>query len=239
MTSSASPQTLSVFDAITQRRSVRGYLNTAVPESVLRSVFELAQAAPSNCNVQPWQVYVASGATRDSLRERMSTGAMTGRAMTPDIGFMPSTSGEHKNRQYACAAALYGAMGIAREDKLGRMKATLRNFEFFDAPHICFIGMDKSYGIPMALDVGMYAQTLMLSMHAHGLGSCAQGSMGYYPNDVRQAFGINDDIQILFGISFGYEDPSISANATRTVRAPLSESVQFNNAPVTFSEASV
>lgn len=233
----STPQSFSIFDAITQRRSVRGYLPKAVPEDVLRSVFELAQAAPSNCNVQPWQIYVASGETRDALRERMRTGAMTGRAMTPDIGFMPSTSGEHKNRQYACAAALYGAMGIAREDKVGRMQATLRNFELFDAPHVCFIGMKREYGIPMALDVGMYAQTLMLSMHAHGLGSCAQGSMGYYPDDVRQAFGIDDDIQILFGISFGYEDPSIAANGARTERAPLSETVQFNQAPVAFAEA--
>ncbi|MEO6698835.1 MAG: nitroreductase family protein, partial [Paraperlucidibaca sp.] len=151
-------------------------------------------------------------------------------------GFMPSTDGEHKTRQFACAAALYGARGIAREDKLGRMQATLRNFELFDAPHVCFIGMDKRYGIPMALDVGMYAQTLMLSMHAHGLGSCAQGSMGYYPHDVRQAFGITEDIQILFGISFGYEDSRIAANGARTVRAPLAESVQFNSAAVTFSE---
>ena len=228
---------LSLVDAITQRRSVRGYLPTPVPESVLRSVFELAQAAPSNCNVQPWQVYVASGETRDALRERLRTGAMTGRAMTPDIGFMPSTSGEHKNRQYACAAALYGAMGIARDDKVGRMKATLRNFELFDAPHVCFIGMKREYGIPMALDVGMYAQTLMLSMHAHGLGSCAQGSMGYYPHDVRQAFGISDDVQILFGISFGYEDSRIAANGARTERAALDENVQFNSAPVTFTDA--
>lgn len=214
-------------ECLRQRRSVRGYLPTPIPEATLNAVFELAQWAPSNCNVQPWQVYVASGATRDSLRQRFLDGVASGRAMTPDIGFMPSLTGLHRDRQVECAQALYGAMGIDRGDKIGRMKATLRNFELFDAPHVCFIGMDKSFGIPMALDVGMYAQTLMLAMTAHGIGSCAQGSMGYYPGDVREAFGISEDIAILFGISFGYEDPAIAANNARTVRAPLAENVQF------------
>ena len=51
--------------------------------------------------------------------------------------------------------------------------------------------------------------------------------MGYYPEDVREAFGISDDIAILFGISFGYEDDSVAANRARTVRASLDESVVF------------
>lgn len=222
-------QTLSLPDAIRQRRSVRGFKPDPVTPELLQQVFELAQWAPSNCNVQPWQVYVASGETRDLLKQRFMDGVANGKAMTPDIGFLPSLSGEHRSRQVECAQALYGAMGIARDDKMGRMRATMRNFELFDAPHVCFLGMDKSFGSLMALDVGMYAQTLMLAMTAHGIASCAQGSMGYYPDDVREIFGADDNIAILFGISFGYEDTSVAANAARTVRAPLAESVIFRN----------
>lgn len=222
-----SPATLSLESALRERRSVRGYLPDPVPDAVLREVFELAQTAPSNCNVQPWQVYVASGATRDELRRRFTEGVASGKAMTPDIGFLPALAGTHRTRQVECAQALYGAMGIARDDKAGRMRATLRNFELFDAPHVCFIGMDRAFGKLMALDVGMYTQTLMLVMAAHGIGSCAQGSMGYYPQDVREVFGIDDNIAILFGISFGYEDTTVAANQARTVRAPLGESVVF------------
>lgn len=221
------PATLSLESALRERRSVRGYLPDPVPDAVLREVFELAQTAPSNCNVQPWQVYVASGATRDELRRRFTEGVASGKAMTPDIGFLPALAGTHRTRQVECAQALYGAMGIARDDKAGRMRATLRNFELFDAPHVCFIGMDRAFGELMALDVGMYTQTLMLVMAAHGIGSCAQGSMGYYPQDVREVFGIEDNIAILFGISFGYEDTTVAANQARTVRAPLGESVVF------------
>ena len=139
---------ISFEDCLRQRRSVRGYLPTPIPEATLNAVFELAQWAPSNCNVQPWQVYVASGATRDKLRQGFLDGVASGRAMSPDIGFMPSLTGTHRDRQVECAQALYGAMGIERGDRMGRMQATLRNFELFDAPHVCFIGMDKSFGIP-------------------------------------------------------------------------------------------
>lgn len=219
--------TYPLADAIRNRRSVRGFRPDPVPDDILQQVFELAQWAPSNCNVQPWQVYVASGATRDALRRRFVEGASSGRPMTPDIGFLPSLAGVHRQRQVECAQALYGAMGIARDDKPGRLRATLRNFELFDAPHVCFIGMDRAFGTLMALDVGMYAQTLMLAMTAHGIASCAQGSMGYYPDDVRELFGIDDQTAILFGISFGYEDPAVAANQARTVRASLAESVHF------------
>ena len=81
----------------------------------------------------------------------------------------------------------------------------------------------------VAVDVGMYAQSLMLAMAAHGIASCAQGSMRYYPDVVREAFGVGRDTKVLFGISFGYEDPSVDANRTRTVRAPLEENVDFRS----------
>ena len=47
------PETVSLADALRRRRSVRGFLDKPVPEAVLKEVFELAQLAPSNCNIQP------------------------------------------------------------------------------------------------------------------------------------------------------------------------------------------
>lgn len=107
------------------------------------------------------------------------------------------------------------------------MRASLRNFELFDAPHVCFIGMDKRFGASVALDVGMYAQSLMLAMTAHGVASCAQGALRYYPDLVRETFKIGDDTNILLGISFGYEDTEVPANNTRVGRDDISQSVVF------------
>jgi nitroreductase len=216
---------LSLIDAIYARRSVRGYLDREVPREVLDRIFEIAQQSPSNCNVQPWKVYIATGALKDRLRDQMVANTASGVPPNPDYEYRGDFVDEYRKRQVECAVALYSNMGIERGDKEGRMRAVLRNFEFFDAPYIAFIGMDQKFGTTVAIDVGMWAQTLMLTMVAFGLHSCPMGTMRNYPDMVREAFGIEDGTKILFGISFGYEDTSVAANATRTTRDPISANV--------------
>ena len=151
-----SAETQSLADALRSRRSVRGFLDKPVPEETLKAIFELAQLAPSNCNIQPWKVFVASGEVRDELRRRMVEKVTAGVPMEPD--FEPNAgkfSGVYRQRQVDCAVELYNNMGIARDDKPGRMRAQLRNFELFDAPHVVFIGMEREFGPTVALDVGM------------------------------------------------------------------------------------
>ncbi len=220
---------MSLIDAINARRSVRGYLDKAVPQEMLDRIFEIAQQAPSNCNVQPWKVYVASGALKDRLREQMVSNVKNRVPKNPDYEYRGDFKDEYRKRQVECAVALYSKMGIERDDKPGRLRAVLRNYEFFDAPHIAFIGMNPNFGTTVALDVGMYAQTLMLTMVAFGLHSCPMGTMRDYPDLVREAFDIQDGTKILFGISFGYEDPSIDANETRTTRDPIAANVDFRS----------
>jgi hypothetical protein len=55
------------------------------------------------------------------------------------------------------------------------------------------------------------------------------GTMRNYPDMVREAFDIQDDTKILFGLSFGYEDNAVAANKTRTEREPISASVVFRS----------
>ncbi|MDP2128329.1 MAG: nitroreductase [Pseudohongiella sp.] len=220
---------MSLEQAIRQRRSVRGYLPDLVPDDVLQNIFELAQLAPSNCNVQPWKVYIASGALRDRLSTEMQRRILEGVTPNPDYDYRGDFVGEYRTRQVECAVALYNEMGIERNDKPGRQRAIMRNFEFFDAPYMAFIGMDKAFGTTVAIDVGMYAQNLMLLLVAHGLHSCPMGTMRNYPDLVREAFGLGEENRILFGLAFGYEDPDVAANRTRTTRDPVSTSVIFRS----------
>jgi len=216
---------MSLVEAIRQRRSVRGYLPEPIPDAVLKQVFELAQLAPSNCNVQPWKVYVATGALRDRLSAEMQRRVLAGEPANPDYDYRGDFVGEYRQRQVDCAVALYSQMGIERHDRPGREFAVLRNFQFFDAPCMAFIGMDRAFGTTVAIDVGMYAQNLMLALVAHGLHSCPMGTMRNYPDLVREAFDLGEETRILFGIAFGYEDPGVPANRTRTTRDPVSASV--------------
>jgi len=218
---------ISLVDAIYTRRSVRGFLDQPVPDDVLERIFTIAQQAPSNCNVQPWKAYVASGALRDRLRQQMYDNTANGVPPNPDYEYRGDFQDEYRKRQVECAVALYSEMGIERHDKEGRKHAVLRNFEFFDAPYIAFIGMDPAFGTTVAIDVGMWAQTLMLTMVGFGIHSCPMGTMRNYPDLVREAFDIQDGTKILFGISFGYADETVPANRTRTTRDPISSNVLF------------
>lgn len=213
---------------IVERRSVRGFLPKPVPREVLEELLQLAQHAPSNCNVQPWRVYIASGDALRALRGALVDAAASGKSqvMSPPVD---SFFGAYRDKQVACAVALYGKMGIERDDRVGRQRAILRNFEFFDAPHVAYICMAKSFGIGVALDVGMYVQTLMLALQSRGIGSCAQASLRAFPDVAAVHLGIPEDEQILCGLSFGYEDTEVPANQTRQPRDPVSNNVFFRD----------
>jgi nitroreductase len=123
---------------------------------------------------------------------------------------------------------LYGAMGVERRDLVARKAAFIRNFEFFDAPHVAFIFMRAPFDTREAADTGMYAQTLMLAMSARGISSCAQGALSFYPDIVREHLGVPREMRLLFGVSFGFEDGAADANAARIGRAKLDEAVRFH-----------
>lgn len=213
-------------ETIRARRSVRGFRPDEVPESTIRACLELAQHAPSNCNVQPWRVYIASGDARTKLRDALVQAIRTKsyEDMESPIDTFP---GAYRNKQVACAVEMYGHMGVARGDVEARERAFLRNYELFDAPHVAFVCMHESFGVGVALDVGMYVQTLMLALWSRGVGSCAQASLRSHPKLVRGLLDIPGDEQILCGISFGFEDAAVPVNATRQPRAALEENVAF------------
>ena len=225
-----SAQEVAIFDhVVRERHSVRGFLPREIPDELMQKVFETARWAPSGTNVQPWQIYVASGETRNRIRSELLGRVANKIDTNPDHPGDGKVGGVWRERKRACARALYGAMGIDWEDRLGRGAAAKRNHELFDAPHVAFLCIDDIFGTHTVADVGMYAQTLMLAMSVNGIASCAQGSLRDYPDLVREIFGLAPQVKVLFGISFGYEDQTVAANQARTERASVSETVQFLN----------
>jgi len=223
-------QTLSFKETVRERHSVRSFLPTPVPDAVLRSVLEDAQRTPSNCNTQPWQVHIVSGATRDALSKALLADDEAGR-MTPDFSFSTADfCGVYSERSKAQGAAYYQAIGVSREATEDRRTAARYNLEFFGAPHAALLFM-PSFGddVRVAGDIGMYAQTFLLSLTAHGLGGIPQTMLGFYADTIRELLGIDPSLKMLFGISFGYPDKAASANRYRINKAPIEQSVTFHN----------
>lgn len=219
---------MTLEQALRQRRSVRAFLPQQVPDATLRDVFNLAQLAPSNCNTQPWVVHVASGASCERLRHRLTQAGMDPSQHLPDFPYDGRYPGVYRERQVDAAAQLYGAMGIAREDKLARGHALLANYAFFGAPHVAFICLPDHFGLREAADCGIYAQALMLALTAKGLASCPQAAVSFPAPAVRQELGLPEGLKVLMGVSFGYEDPEAPANRCRVGRANLDAAVTFH-----------
>lgn len=218
---------MSIESILKERSSVRAFIDKPVPKEILKSIFEHAQLSPSNCNVQPWQTCVVSGRTKDKLKEKFMDTLMSGAAQNPDFNWFAKYNGIHRERQFGSANALYGSIGIAREDKKARQMAMVRNWQFFDAPHVVFFTMDKYLDIMGAVDIGIYAQTLSLIISEHGLSSCMQGALGQFPDPVRKMLNLPDERGILFGMSFGYADENAAVNKTKTDRESIENAVAF------------
>ena len=62
---------ISVFEALTSRRSVRAFLPKPVDRTVIAQILTLARQAPSGSNIQPWKVWVTAGSKRDQICSRI------------------------------------------------------------------------------------------------------------------------------------------------------------------------
>lgn len=214
-----------IYDGIVaDRRSVRAFLPTPLHADLIARLFTVAGRAPSNCNVQPWITHVVSGETLGRIRAVLLDQAKAG-AIDPDVPLTSNYIDHYKARRIGSAVTLFEATGVGRNDKQAREASFLRNFELFDAPHAAFFFMPRYFGLREAADVGMYAQTLMLALTAHGLGSCAQGAISHYAGAIKRELGVSDDLICLFGLSFGYPDDDHPSTAAITDRAPLAETV--------------
>jgi len=219
---------MDVASAILNRFSVRGFKPERVDQELLNHIFETARWAPSNCNIQSWHVNVVSGALKDKLSKLLVAEVMSGKKEYPD--FIPGNSlltNEHQARQFECAAKYYATMGIERSDRQARMALMLKNWTFFDAPHVAFISVPKYMRDGHFMDVGIYLQTLMLLMVENGLGSVAQGAMSLFPGPALELLNIPEDHGIIVGLSFGYPDENAQINNARMDRDPMEKHVFF------------
>lgn len=220
---------LSFGDTVQARHSIRAFLPDPLPAATINRALNDAQRAPSNCNTQPWVVHIVSGAKRDALSLALHAASEAGR-LSPDFSWdeaaFPGCYGERRREQ---GKLYYENLGVVRDDVEARRRASARNFSFFNAPHVALL-FTPVVGdcVRAASDVGMYAQTFLLSLTAHGLGGVPQTVLGLYAQTVRDTLGISSAYKMLFGISFGLPDVGAPENELRMNRDAVHTSVTFH-----------
>jgi nitroreductase len=214
---------MDVRDAVATRFSCRAFLPTPVPEAVVRDLLERAGRAPSGGNLQPWLVHALAGdrlrAVIELIRPRT---ADLPRGEGTEYPIYPSPLGEpYRTRRFQIGELLYRSIGIAREDRAGRLRQYARNFEFFGAPVGIFVSVHRSLGAAQWSDLGMYMQTMMLLARAHRLDTCAQEAWAHWHRTVPAFLDLPADHMLVCGIALGHADHDAPINRWRAPREIL------------------
>lgn len=213
---------MDVTEAMKVRRTIRAFKPEPVPEETIREVIELAKLAPSNGNTQPWNIAVVSGEARVQLDAAIFGEIRSGIKPYP---VFPAGGrglhGQYKDRQRACGFKYYESMGVEREDMKARQALSLKNYNFFGAPHVAFLSYPETMHRANAIDVGIFLQSLTLLFVERGIQSCPQGALATYPGPVKKMLPIPEENAILCGLSFGYPDMDAQINSAKMGREPF------------------
>jgi nitroreductase len=212
---------------LASRRSTREFSSTPIPQDLLDQVLSDGLTAPSWSNTRPFKVAVAQGEVRDAisaeflnrwsvLSKIMRKGILNKLRIVYSRYGLPTSNrsiakpypAELKPRAERVGKELYELFGVQRGDRDARDQQWAKNYSFFGAPVELFIFVHKSLHIYAASDAGLMMQNLILSAHAHGLGTCAQGAVGIWEDVVRKEFEISKDYRLLCGIAIGYPSDS-------------------------------
>jgi nitroreductase len=212
---------------LASRRSTRDFLPTTVAPEIIEQILKDSLTAPSWSNTRPFKVAVATGESRELIsQEFLSRWSVLSKIMRKGIlnklrivysryGLPTSNRSiakpypaELKPRAERVGREMYETFGVVRGDRTGRDQQWAKNYSFFGAPVELFIYVHKSLHVYAASDAGLMMQNLMLSAHAHGLGTCAQGAVAIWDDVVRKEFDVPKGYRLLCGIALGYPSDS-------------------------------
>lgn len=209
---------MEAIECIKTRMSIRKFRHDPVSKNILTEIINTAQWSPSYKNSQTWEVVIVSGKKKEELSNLLVRLLEEGKTPEPDIPealSWPPDIEERINEHMKKRGAL---LGIDLNSPEIKKKSKAANFRFYGAPHGIFLFHDSVLNEWSIFNAGLFAQSLMLAAHAHGIGTVPQAFLTDYSREVKQFLGIPDSKRLVLGISIGYPDTENAINTYRTTR---------------------
>lgn len=218
---------MDAIECIKTRMSIRRFKPDPVPKEILLDVLNTARWSPSYKNSQPWKVAIVSGKKKEELSNMLIELIEKGETPDPDIEDPQSWPSDIDKRIREHMKRRSEYFGIDLSDPNVLKRAKIANFRFYGAPHGIFLYQDASLTRWSILDIGMFAQSLMLSAHAYGLGTVPQAFLIDYSSIIKKFLQIPETERLILGMSIGYPDFEDRANSYRSTRIDISEIVKW------------
>jgi nitroreductase len=221
---------MDVIEAILARHSVRDFSSKPVAKETIMKILEVATRSPSGGNGQPWEVFVAAGATVEKIRrqyqERFQGGAGgPGRPGGP--GGPPPLPAFIQERMTTIRNERLRLLGLDPADPASGKVFMEWGSRLFGAPVVVVICMDKA--LSSHLDIGLFLQTICLAAQGYDVDSFIASAFVSQPDILRQELGIPESLNIVAGMGLGYPNPDGIINTYRSPRRPIQEVVRYKS----------
>jgi nitroreductase len=210
---------MDVKKALTLRHACRAFRQEPVKQETILEVIDDALLTPSWANTQPWTVYVAAGELLKEIRKEYLKQADLKIPAELDIP-RPQKWPEAENGRIQ---RMMTDVSAAAENS-GKLFGDA-NREFFHAPAVLFLCMDKNLGPWSMFDLGAFSQSVMLEATEQGLAAMPAVELVHYPQVLRKYLEIPESLSVVFGIAIGYEDKTHPLNRFKTSRKTMAETV--------------
>lgn len=220
-------KTVDKVNIFQSRYTCRAYQKKLVSKELLYQVLEDATKSSSWANSQPWEIFVASGKDLECLQAAYLNSFENGEPMDSEIPRPNNWPEKLEKRMQNFAKEKADKMGIDKDDSQARQEHIRNNLNFFGAPVVMFLCMDKSLTEWSILDIGQVSQSIMLAAKYHGLDTAPAYTTIVYPKHVREILNIPNNLKLVLGITLGYGDSEHPQNTYKTNREPLNNIVHF------------
>lgn len=218
---------MDLLEGLKTRYSCRAFKPDPIPKAEIAQVLETARHSPSYTNTQPWEVAVVTGTKKEQLSTALCALYEIDMPGNSDLQLPKEWPEELDKRAKEHGADRYTALGVERNDNVRRKELRLLNYKFYSAPCGLFVFIERGLTTWSIFDAGLFAQTLILAAHSHGLGTCLQASITSYPDTIKEFLGIPVNKLLVIGISMGYPDLGAPINAYKSARKKIEEYVKW------------
>ena len=224
-----SKKALTVSEAIDTRLTCRAFTNKLQSKDIIVSIIERAKRAPSGGNLQPWRMWVVSGEPLEDFKKdiakKLKDNPM-GEGTEYNI-YPPNLKEPYESRRREVGRSMYEVLNIPKEDKAGRMKQFMKNFEFFGAPVALFFAIDREMQEGQWSDLGMFIQSIMLLAREEGLHTAPQEAWAIWYKTVNKFLNIPKELMLFCGMGIGFADENDPINTFRSKREDIDDFTDF------------